>query len=121
MNKEREQTGFSLVELVVVITILAAFAVPRFASLESQTRLASTQSLAGSVRSGAALAHAVWLAQGDAASTSVTMEGVAVEMHNGYPTAAGIDDTLVDYSGFVLTTSGETARFTKPEVSARRS
>ena len=122
MNKEREQTGFSLVELVVVITILgilAAFAVPRFASLESQTRLASTQSLAGSIRSGAALAHAVWLAQGDAASTSVTMEGVAVEMENGYPTAAGIDDTLVDYSGFVLTTSGETARFTKASTGSR--
>ena len=111
-----QQTGFTLVEIVVVLTILgilAAFAVPRFASLESQTRLASTQSLAGSVRSGAALAHAVWLAQGDAASTSVTMEGIAVEMENGYPTAAGIDDTLIDYSGFVFTTPTGTARFTK--------
>ena len=52
MNK-RIQDGFTLIELVVVVTILgilAAFAVPRFASLEGQARLASTQALAGSVR-----------------------------------------------------------------------
>ena len=78
MNTKIEQRGFTLIELVVVITILgilAAFAVPRFASLEGQARVAATQALAGSVRSGASLAHALWLAQGDPSSTSVTMEG----------------------------------------------
>jgi len=105
-----------LIELVVVITILgilAAFAVPRFASLEGQARLAATQALAGSVRSAASLAHAVWLAQGDPASVSVTMEGTALTMANGYPNAASIDDTLVDYTGFLLTAPGATAVFTK--------
>ena len=46
MNIKKAQTGFTLIELVVVITILgilAAFAVPRFASLEGQARLAATQ------------------------------------------------------------------------------
>jgi MSHA pilin protein MshA len=116
VNKGIHQRGFTLIELVVVITILgilAAFAVPRFASLEGQARLAATQSLAGSIRSGAALAHAMWLAQGNPASTSVTMEGVAVAMVNGYPSVAGIDDTLVEYTGFLYTTPGGTARFTK--------
>ncbi len=73
MNRRIEQGGFTLIELVVVITILgilAAFAVPRFASLEGQARLAATQALAGSVRSGAALSHALWLAQGNPASVS---------------------------------------------------
>ena len=108
--------GFSLIELVVVITILgilAAFAVPRFASLEGQARLASTQALAGSVRSGAALAHALWLAQGDPASANVTMEGQPIAMAYGYPDAATIEGTLVEYTGFKLTTGGGAAVFTK--------
>ena len=116
----RIQGGFSLIELVVVITILgilAAFAVPRFTSLEGQARLASTQALAGSVRSGAALAHALWLSQGDAASTSVTMEGEPITMAFGYPDAAAIEGTLVEYAGFDLTSAGGAAVFTKKSQS----
>ena len=116
MNNNLQQRGFTLIELVVVITILgilAAFAVPRFASLEGQARLAATQSLAGSVRSGASLAHALWLAQGNPAAATVVMEGATITMANGYPNVATIDDTLVDFTGFLLTTPGGTARFTK--------
>ena len=115
MNRKVNQGGFTLIELVVVITILgilAAFAVPRFASLEGQARLAATQAMAGSVRSGASLAHALWLAQGDPSSTTVTMEGTAITMANGYPNAATIASTLVDTTGFIVTT-GATAVFTK--------
>jgi MSHA pilin protein MshA len=117
MSSNVKQGGFTLIELVVVITILgilAAFAVPRFASLEGQARLAATQSIGGSVRSGAALAHALWLAQGDPTSTSVTMEGQAITMSNGYPNAATIANTLAENppSGFVVT-PGATTTFAK--------
>ena len=103
--KGRIQGGFTLIELVVVVTILgilAAFAVPRFASLEGQARLASTQALAGSVRSGASLAHALWLAQGDPSSAEVAMEGQPIRMTFGYPDAVTIEGTLVEYTGFEL-------------------
>jgi MSHA pilin protein MshA len=117
MRGHGRQTGFTLIELVVVITILgilAAFAVPRFASLEVEARSAATQALAGSIRSSSALSHALWLAQGQPAN--VSMEGQAITMANGYPSLATIDDTLSDLSGF--TYAAGTGIFSKDGTTA---
>jgi MSHA pilin protein MshA len=113
---KKVQGGFTLMEIVVVVTILgllAAFAVPRFAALEGEGRLAATQALAGSVRSGASLAHALWLAESNPGSASVTMDGQPITLEFGYPDAATVADTLVDYAGFALTIRSGTAVFTK--------
>ncbi len=94
--------GFTLIELVVVITILgilAAFAFPRFAALEVEARIATINGLAGSVRSAASLAHSVDLVNGAAA---VVMEGNTITMAFGYPNDATIVDTLVDTTGFTF-------------------
>jgi MSHA pilin protein MshA len=85
--------GFTLIELVVVITILgilAAFAVPKFVALDSQARTATISGLAGSVKSAAALARG--LAMATQSTASVTMEGSTVTLLNNYPdaTATGI-------------------------------
>lgn len=102
MRRGVESAGFTLVELVVALTILgilAAFAVPRFASLEQQARTASRDALAGSVRSTAALAHALWLASGGQ-DAEVTLDGQPIAIANGYPTAAGIAGVAAGYPDF---------------------
>jgi MSHA pilin protein MshA len=91
MNRSR-QAGFTLVELVVVIIvlgILAAFAVPRFMGIDTQARIASVNSLAGTLRSTAAMAHSVYMARGNPPNP-VTIDGQNVTFTNGYPNAAGI-------------------------------
>jgi MSHA pilin protein MshA len=90
--KSHQSRGFTLIELVVVITILgilAAFAIPKFIALDSQARIATVNGLAGSVKSAAALARSLSMATNNAAGP-VNMEGAAVTLTNSYPDLPGI-------------------------------
>lgn len=96
--KPASQRGFTLIELVVVIVILgilAAFAVPRFMGLETQARISSVRALEGTLRSASAMAHGVWLASGSPAT--ITVDGAVITMTNGYPNAASTQN-IVDAS-----------------------
>lgn len=86
-----KQAGFTLIELVVVITILgilAAIAIPRFVDLQGNARLAKMQAAAGAVKSAAALAHSAAIVSSTYPSeTTVSMEGETINLINHYPQA----------------------------------
>ena len=100
--------GFTMIELVITITILgilAAFAFSRFASLEVEARKAAVNALGGSVRAATAQAHSMSLFQDNPAT--IAMNGQTITMLNGYPNEASIDNALMDFTGFQFINAAE--------------
>ncbi|MDD5329907.1 MAG: type II secretion system protein [Sulfuricella sp.] len=98
---KKMQGGFTLIELIVVIVILgilAATALPKFANLKGDAVVANVNGLRGSLSSAASIAHGTWLIT----PATATIEGQGVTWVNGYPNTLTIGPlagvTAADYT-----------------------
>jgi prepilin-type N-terminal cleavage/methylation domain-containing protein len=74
--KRRNQAGFTLIELVIVIVILgilAAVAIPKYEDMREQARVATLKGELGSIRSAVAIQYAKNALNG--AATFPTLDG----------------------------------------------
>ncbi len=88
---KKQQSGFTMIELIMVIVILgilAAFALPKFADFSGDARLSAMQGAAGAVKSASAIVHAAALLDSAAVtSKEITIDGATIELVGSYPAA----------------------------------
>ncbi|AUM00642.1 hypothetical protein B4966_11035 [Rhodocyclaceae bacterium] len=80
MSHRIRQSGFTLIELVIVIVILgilAAIAVPKFISLQREARIAAVDGFYNALKSGVNIVYAKAAANGnaDAANVNIDLDG----------------------------------------------
>jgi MSHA pilin protein MshA len=109
--------GFTLIELIIVIVILgilAAYAIPKYMNIDKQARTSVVRGMEGSLKAAAEMVHAIAVSSGDSSSTNIGTGSVNITS-NRYPTAdnAGILAAISDNSGFIAVNSSNNVAFQK--------